>query len=112
MQMNWAPTVCRALWDPAMDSLIGGGGLQTRNSKHTANMCRVADNRINPAEAGHLINFGDQRGEGKTRFLKGQVDGSHPIQWSARTQPKAYNLSFNKYWLSIYCVSNTMLGTG
>ena len=72
--------MCRALWDPAKDSLIGGGGIQTRNSKHTANMCRVADNRINPAEAGHLINFGDQRGEGKTRFLKGQVDGSHPIQ--------------------------------
>ena len=72
--------MCRALWDPAMDSLIGGGGLQTRNSKHTANMCRVADNRINPAEAGHLINFGDQRREGKTRFLKGQLDGAHLFQ--------------------------------
>ena len=74
------PTVCQALWDPAMDSLIGGERIQTRNSKHTAKVCRVADNRINPAEAGHLINFGDQRGEGKTRFLKGQVDGSHPVQ--------------------------------
>lgn len=59
----------RALRDIVMHKvdmhLIGGAGIQTINSKHTANACQAADNRSNPAEAGHLINFGDKRGEGR-----------------------------------------------
>lgn len=65
--------MCQALWDTAMhkaDSLSVGGGIQTTNSKHTANACQAADNRINPAEAGHLINFGEERGR-EDKVLKG-----------------------------------------
>lgn len=47
--------MCQALWDTAMhkaDSLSVGGGIQTTNSKHTANACQAADNRINPERQG------------------------------------------------------------
>lgn len=46
--------------------------------KYTADVCPVANNRMNPEEAGHLINFGDKSSKRKTWFLKGWAKASHP----------------------------------